>query len=398
VPAICLCFEVHQPFRLRRKFDSSKADLFERYFDLELTRYFFDRIASKCYYPALNLLLGLVEDAKPFRIAFSPTGTWVEQARLWHPDLLELLRKFPRGSVEFVAETYYHSLSSLFVDKAEFVEQVREHELMLRKVFRHKAKVMTNTEMIYNNLIARTAARLGFNAIFTEGVPWILGWRSPNFVYKPPSWVDANIKVLLRNRRLTDDIGFRFCSRDWVQWPLTADKYAAWLAACEGQCINVFLDFETFGEHYWAETGIFDFLRALPFEVNKWESLDWALPRELAELEPVGEFDVFELSTISWADLEMDTSAWLGNDIQRFLFNELQELGKKLRKAGDEELLRVWRCLQTSDMLHHLCMKGASDHAVHAYFSYFHNPIQASATLSKVVLDFVREVEQRLRS
>lgn len=400
---VCLCFEVHQPVRVKKNVEKS-IPLPSRYFDSELNKHLFDRIAHKCYYPATRILLEAMDQLKgekrPFKVAFSITGTWVEQASRWHPDLIELFRQFPRRNVEFLAETCYHSLASLFQDKGEYVEQIKEHMSLMKSLFRQKPKVLTNTEMVYNNVIGRIAAELGFEGIFTEGVPRILGWRSPNYLYRPPPQVTArDIKILLRNRRLTDDIGYRFSARTWDQWPLTADKWASWLVACQGQCLNVFLDYETFGEHHWEDSGIFCFLKALPHEVLKWENLHWALPTEVVRSnKPVGEFDVFEFNTISWADMEMDVSAWLGNGIQRLIFAKLEELGEPIKKLGDADLTKVWRYLQASDLLHHLCTKGWGDGTVHSYFSYFDNQLEGSAAVTEILMDLVQEIGRRARS
>ncbi|HDD45894.1 MAG TPA: alpha-amylase [Candidatus Aenigmarchaeota archaeon] len=391
MPLVNLVFEVHQPIRLRKYgVDRKSKNMFERYFSDSFNKEVFDRVANKCYYPATNTLLDIVNDLKntrkPLKVAFSITGLWIEQAMKWHPDLIELFKQFPKKHVEFISETYYHSLASLFDDMGEWEDQVKEHRALITSLFNQKPKTITNTELIYNNVIARHAEKLGYKGIFTEGVERILGWRSPNYLYRPPN---GNIKILLRNRRLTDDIGYRFSSRWWSEWPLTAEKYAAWLSACDGQVINLFMDYETFGEHHEEGSGIFWFLKALPYKINEYENLTFSLPREVIEKnDAVGVFDVFELSTISWADMEMDVSAWLGNDVQLAFHNELKRLGELVKRAKDKELLRIWRLLQTSDHLHNICTKWWGDGDVHQYFSYFDHPHQGFATIADVLFDF----------
>ncbi|MCD6557636.1 MAG: glycoside hydrolase family 57 protein [Candidatus Aenigmarchaeota archaeon] len=398
---ISLIFEVHQPLRLKKfGIDYYKNNFEERYFATEFNKFVFDRVASKCYWPATQMLLDLVwklkDEGKPFKVAFSITGTWLEQAERYQPGLIDLFKQFPKGYVEFLAETYYHSLASLYEDGTEFKEQVQQQVAAIKSLFGQRPKVMTNTEMIYNNIIAKRAQDMGFDAVFTEGVPHILGWRSPHYVYKPPYYVADKIKVLLRSRQLTDDVGYRFSARWWDQWPLTAEKYSAWLSAAGGDCINLFMDYETIGEHQWEETGIFWFFKALPYQILKYDNLEFALPSEVAKLEPKGEFDVFELSTISWADLEMDVSAWLGNKMQQICFKELKEMEQDVKKTGDKEIIKTWRLLQTSDHLHNICTKWWGDGDVHQYFSYFDTPHQGFITLMEILHDFKTKVHQKL--
>ncbi|MEM5812218.1 MAG: glycoside hydrolase family 57 protein [Candidatus Aenigmatarchaeota archaeon] len=398
---ISLIFEVHQPIRLNKYgIRRDVNNLYERYFSSEFNKLIFDKVARHCYYPATEILLNLVDDLKrdkkPFKVSFSITGLWLEQAERWHPDLVEMFRSFPKNRVEFLDETYYHSLTGLFEDLGQFIEDVKEHRETIKSFFGYEPRVLTNTELIYNNNIARIARQMGYEAIFTEGVDRILQWRSPNYVYTPPSHV-SDIKILLRNRRLTDDVGYRFSSREWDEWPLTAEKYSSWLAASPGQCINLFMDYETFGEHHWEGTGILWFLRALPYQINKWENLIFSLPSEIVEkYKPVGEYDVFEFNTISWADMEMDVSAWLGNDMQRRFFEELKNLLPYVKKTGDSELLRAWKLMQTSDHLHNICTKWWGDGDVHRYFSYFDHPQQGFAAIADVIFDLKQKVFEKL--
>jgi len=270
------------------------------------------------------------------------------------------------------------------------------HRQLVKDLFNYEPKVVANTECVYNNAIAKTVEALGYEAIVTEGVERILDWRSPNYVYKAKN---SSLRVLLRNYRLSDDIGFRFSSRWWEEWPLTAEKYASWLAATQGQVINIFLDYETFGEHHWPESGIHEFLRWLPGEILKWEHLRFSTPSEVVRRHhPVGEIDVHEFSTISWADLERDTSAWIGNSMQMACYRLLKELEPWVKQTGDAELLRLWRYLQISDHLYYMSTKGGGPGDVHNYFNPHGDPIEAFATYSGVLSNFeaavLRELEK----
>ena len=311
-------------------------------------------MADKCYVPATEIILQSLD--KGFKCAFSLSGTVIEQLEQWRPDALGLFKQVARHkNAELLAQTYYHSVASLFDDTGEFEEQVRLHKQLLQSVFGVEPVVMENTEFIFNNSIARSAKRLGFKAIFTEGVERVLGWRSPHYVYSC-----KGIRLLMRNYHLSDDIAFRFNNREWDQYPLTADKFASWVAGSPGDCANVFIDYETFGEHQWADSGIMDFLRWLPAEC---QNKDVALltPGEVADIKPRGELSIDE--TISWADVEKDASAWLGNAFQRTAMDAIQ---KAKAYAVDKKL---WRYLQTSDHFYYMASKYGSCAEVHSYFS-----------------------------
>jgi alpha-amylase len=305
------------------------------------------------------------------------------------PSVLDSFKAlFATGAVDLIEETYYHSLSSLYDDLDEFEKQVHMHRQMIKKIFNYEPKMFRNTETIYDNRIARKIAELGYKGIITEGADKILGWRSPNFIYKP---VNANIKVLMRNYKLSDDVGFRFSSRNWPEFPLTADKYANWMSNSFGDVINLFMDYETFGEHQWTETGIFEFLKHLPGEVFKHDNLDFATVSEAVELyNPVGDIDV--PNAISWADEDRNVSTWLGNDMQIACFNELKNIGRKLKETGNQRLLRTWRRLQTSDHLYYCSTKGLADGAVHAYFSPYDNPYEGFMNYMNILQDLKQRV------
>ena len=385
-------FEVHQPMRLNRfsVFNiGSDADTLN-YFNNKLNHEIFEKVAKKCYLPTNNLLLNLINefDGK-FRISFSLTGTFVEYCERFMPSVIDSFKKlFATGAVDMIEETYFHSLSGLYDDLDEFEEQIMMHRQMIKRLFNYEPKVFRNTEAIYDNRIAKKIEEMGYKGIITEGTEKILGWRSSNYLYRP---INSDIKVLLRNYSLSDDIGFRFSSRHWPGFPLTADKYANWMSRCEGDLINLFIDYETFGEHQWTETGIFDFLSHLPNEALKYEQLDFVTVSEAVDrYQPVGEIDV--PWAISWADADRDVSTWLGNDMQFACFNELKDIGKKLKKRGDGELLNVWRRLQTSDHLYYVSTKGLEDGDVHAYFSHYDGPYDGFINYMNVLQDLKQKI------
>ncbi|MEM7821393.1 MAG: glycoside hydrolase family 57 protein [Candidatus Aenigmatarchaeota archaeon] len=400
---INLCFKVHQPFRIANfqpNGNIKNENIFYNYFNHGLNKFVFDRIANRCYLNANSILLEAIDnlkgEKKKFKVSFSITGVFLELCKMFNEDVIESFKELGRtGCVEFLGETYYHSLSSLFESKEEFVEQVKMHTQAMKEFFGVEPKVFVNTEMIYNNIIAKIVEDLGFKGIFTEGAERILGWRSPNYVYirkfcfpNDPGQ-DKRIRVLLRNYRLSDDIGYRFSAKDWDQWPLTADKFAAWINATPGQCINLFMDYETFGEHHWPESGIFWFLKALPYEILKYEQLQFSTPSETIKKNyPVGEIDVFEFCTSSWADMERDVSAWLGNRMQQICFEEIKNLEGIIKKSKNQEFKRIWRLLQTSDHLYYICTKWWGDGDVHRYFSCFPSPQDGFANFMAIISDF----------
>jgi len=393
MPSVCLYFEVHQPMRLNH-FTVFKIganhDRFSDYFNDKLNQEIFEKVAKKCYLPTNKILLDLINkyDGK-FRVSFSLTGTFIEYCERYMPSVLDSFKDlFATGAVDLIEETYFHSLSSLYDDLDEFEKQVQMHRQMIKRIFNYEPKIFRNTETIYDNRIARKIAELGYKGIITEGADKILGWRSPNFIYKP---VNANIKVLMRNYNLSDDVGFRFSSRNWPGFPLTADKYANWMSNSFGDVINLFMDYETFGEHQWIETGIFEFLKHLPGEVFKHDNLDFATVSEAVEkYKPVGEIDV--PWAISWADEDRNVSTWLGNDMQIACFNELKNIGRKLKEKANERLLKTWRRLQTSDHLYYCSTKGLADGAVHAYFSPYDSPYEGFMNYMNVLQDLKQRV------
>lgn len=394
-PSICLYFHLHQPTRLRRYSVFDKANrhkgTHDAYFDDGMDKHYFHKIANQCYRPANKIIQeAITESDGAFKVSFSITGVWLDQCMKYAPDVLESFRRMARtGSVEFVDETYYHSLSSLWWDAAEFNEQVRMHSAKIAELFGQQPRVFRNTELIYSNRIASQASSLGFEGILAEGVDRVLGWRSPNYVYTAKG---SGIKVLLRNYRLSDDIGFRFSERSWSQWPLTADKYVSWLDASTGQTINLFMDYETFGEHHWPGSGVMEFLHHFPRQALR-SGLEFKTVGQTVAAYPSSDV-VDSQSVVSWADLERDASAWLGNKIQDYAFSQLWRLEKEAKAQGGA-MLDTWRRLGVSDHFMYLCLKSWADGDVHKHFSPYKdwNPYDNFINYMNILNDF----ESRLR-
>lgn len=394
--AICFYFQVHQPDRLRqyRFFDIGNDS---NYYDEFANRTILNRVAQRCYIPMNNLLLDIIgKCGKQFKFAFSISGAVIEQFEKYAPEVLESFKRLAdTGCVEFLAETYSHSLSSL-VDINEFQRQVKLHAALIHKHFGVKPKAFRNTELIYSDQIGATVAKMGYTCMLTEGARHILGWKSPNFVYT--NAINPKLKLLLRNFTLSDDIAFRFSDRSWNNWPVDVDKYIAWLSDSikEGQVINLFMDYETFGEHQRVSTGIFDFFKALPEAVLSRTDFQFCTPSEVArKYEPVAALDV--PFPISWADEERDTTAWLGNELQNEAFNKLYALSDRVLAAEDESITRDWLKLQESDHFYYMCTKFFSDGMVHNYFNPYDTPYEAFINYMNVLSDFALRVEKRLK-
>ncbi len=404
---IVLAFEVHQPRRIKKDFFWSdlmgthpKVPLRDFYFDRLSDREIFLRASRKAYTPTNEIILDLIDqhkaDPRGFKVAFGISGLFLEQCEEYDPDLLETFRQLVKtGRVEIMEETYYHSLSSLYDDMEEFDEQIKLHREKVRELLGYEPKFFENTELIYNDRIANHISRLGYSGIFAEGAERILGWRSPNYVYVSKG--EAKIRVLFRNYRLSDDVAFRFSARWWSEWPLTAKKYADWLSKTPGQYVGLFMDYETFGEHQWPETGIHDFLRSLPSEVLSHDNLTFATPSEVVrEEEPVDEVTVPPDSTTSWADTERDTSCWLGNALQWAYFRTLQRLGNELKGYKGPEI-EVWRNFQESDIPYYMYTYGGGPGEVHSYFSPYPSPYDAAVTGLSALWDFEQKIREKLK-
>ncbi len=385
--SICFYFQVHQPFRLKkyRFFDIGNDHSY--YNDYE-NRTIMRKVAEKCYLPANQLMLDLVNEyGDNFKIAYSLSGTVIDQFELYAPDVLESFQKlFATGRVELLDETYSHSLSALRPEDV-FDYQVNRHRKKVKELFGLQPKIFRNTELIYSDEIGEKVAKLGYEGMLTEGARHIMGWKSPNYLYC--NAVNPKLKLLLKNFKLSDDIAFRFSNSAWDEYPLTAEKYVAWLNAIDPneEVVNLFMDYETFGEHQWKETGIFDFMRALPEKVFKYSDYQFHTPSEVvAKHNPVGVLNV--PYPISWADEERDLTAWLGNELQNEAFENLYKLFERVKELDDPELWRDWLYLQTSDHFYYMCTKWFSDGDVHKYFNPYSSPYEAFINYMNILSDF----------
>jgi alpha-amylase len=406
---VVIGFKLHQPYRIRndfleyrfKKIKVNNDELGEYYFGFKSDYEIFKRVSEKCYIPATRIILEEIDkykkDLKKVKFFFSFSGLFVEQAKKWNEELLDIFKDLIKtGCVEFLCQTYFHSLSSLWKDKSEWIEQIMMHKSLIKELFNYEPKIFENTELIYNNTIAYYIEKLGFKGIIAEGTEKILGWRKPTYVYKAKYC--KNLNVLLRHYRLSDDIAFRFSLRNWDQWPLTAEKYASWIKNCEGNIILIFVDYETFGEHHWKESGILDFLKYLPEEMIKYEELYLSTPTEVIEnLQPVGEIDVDEANTISWADEEKDISAWYKNSLQKEYIKLLEKLEKYVKETKDENLIKTWRYLQVSDIPYYMSLKKGASEEVHEYFSVYKSPLHVATLALSILLDFESRVKNNLK-
>ncbi|HPO68683.1 MAG TPA: glycoside hydrolase family 57 protein [Anaerohalosphaeraceae bacterium] len=390
--SVCFYFQVHQPFRLRHYtvFDHSP-----RYFDEFKNASICRKVANKCYLPANRLMLDIIRRLEGrFKIAFSLTGVIIEQFKKYCPEVMSTFDALAEtGCVEVLGETYYHSLSFLY-SYDEFIEQINMHTDLMRQLYGQTPRVFRNTELIYSNALAETIEKMGqFDAVITEGADHILGGRSSNFVYRPPNC--SRIKLLLKNYSLSDDIAFRFGNRNWCEYPLTAEKFASWINRINGngQCVNLFMDYETFGEHQWEDTGIFSFMSHLPEEVLKHPDNNFMTPSELADTyDAAGVVDVPHI--ISWADIERDLSAWLGNAMQSNALHEIYKIEKLIKQTHNEELIADWRRLQTSDHFYYMCTKYFSDGDVHKYFNPYESPYDSYINFMNVLTNLRERCNQ----
>lgn len=395
---INLYLHVHQPFRVRQYsvFDTAvNHDYFdEKEWDTDRNnKKVFLKVADKSYRPMNALLEKLLGEHPDFKLSLSITGTFLEQAEAWAPDVIESFKRLvDTGRVEIVAETYYHSLA-FFFSVPEFERQVEAHKQKIRELFGVETSVFRNTELAYNDDLAKWADEYGFKGILAEGWDPILEWRSPNFVYKPAGTKD--IALLMKNYKLSDDLAFRFSNRGWSEWPLTPDKYSNWTAAAiqDQSLINLFMDYETFGEHQWADTGIFEFFEQF---VGSWlsvpENTFYTVSGAIDAFEPQGEISM--PNTVTWADNERDLTAWLGNDMQNELVKYIYSLEDDILRTNDLDLIADWRKIQTSDHLYYVCTKWFTDGDVHAYFSPYESPYDAFL----FVINTVRDLRFRLHA
>ena len=391
--SICFYFQVHQPMRLRsyRFFDiGEKHDYFDDLNNAQIMR----KVAQKNYLPMNSLLLDLIHEyGSAFKVSFSISGTALDQFEAYAPDVLESFKRLAEtGQVEFLAETYSHSLSAL-KSKQEFTSQVKEQAAKIESLFGQRPSTFRNTELIYSDEIGALVADLGYDVMLTEGAKHVMGWRSPNYLYT--NAINPKLKLLLKNFQLSDDIAFRFSQQSWKEWPLTTEKFVGWLNQLDPKedVVNLFMDYETFGEHQWAETGIFDFMKALPARVFSHSDFTFNTPLELGQtLQAVAPIHV--PYPISWADEERDLTAWLGNELQDEAFDKLYALEEKVQQCHDPQIHHDWLYLQTSDHFYYMCTKWFSDGDVHKYFNPYGTPYEAFINYMNVLSDFIIRVEK----
>ena len=386
--SIVLYLHVHQPYRIA-PYSIFNTGYEHDYFNDERApqparnRAILKKVADKSYFPANRMLMELLEKYPQFRISLSITGTFIEQCEAWAPDILKSFHELvATGRVEIVGETYYHSLA-FFYSRTEFERQVRKHHDKINQLFGVCPTAFRNTELAYYDELGEWADNAGYKAILAEGWDPILGWRSPNYVYQPPR--TKQIRLMMKNYRLSDDVAFRFSNRDWSEWPLTVDKYMSWLPVDDEQVINLFMDYETFGEHQWDDTGIFNFMKTFVSRIHDSPWYDFKTITEAAKL-PAN--DIISMPyTVTWADTERDLSAWLGNAMQQEALRCLYELEDTIIRINDEQLLEDWRRLQTSDHAYYMCTKYFRDGDVHAYFSPYRSPYDAFIYFMNAVRD-----------
>jgi alpha-amylase len=383
MPDACLYFQVHQPNRLL-PYDFFRIGENAVYEDEALNREILNKVSDKCYLPANRMFKKLIEKNEGrFRMALSISGTVIEQMERFRPDVLESFQELvASGGVELLAETYYHSLAFVHSNR-EFDRQVELHLEKLEEVFSVRPRVFRNTELIYNDAIAAKAETMGFDGVVAEGVERNLNGMSPNFLYRAPT--TARIKTLLRNIRLSDDLGFRFSDKSWCEYPLSPEKFAGWLAECEGDVTTLFMDYEAIGEHHWQETGIFSFWEKLPEAISE-AGLQWVTPTEAVELYRASrEYSSRQLT--SWADTERDLSAWMGNVMQQEAIEKVHRLEQEILAVGDPELTHIWAKMQTSDHFYWMSTKGGADGSVHRYFTPYPSPYDAYIYFMNVLAD-----------
>jgi alpha-amylase len=397
---VCPYFHVHQPYRIKRYrvFDIGKDNqYFNDNSEADLNnRKIINKVAEKSYRPMNKVLLELLKKHPEFRFALSFSGTVLDQFETYAPDVLESFQELvATGRVEILADTYHHSLS-FFYSVPEFEKQVAKHAQRIHELFGQKPKVFRNTELSYRNDLAKWCEDNGYLGIMAEGWDPVLGWRSPNHVYRPVGC--RRIKVLLKNYKLSDDVAFRFSNKEWASYPLSAETYADWIQAHhgDGSTVNLFMDYETFGEHQWEDTGVFNFIKALPEILLKHPDTSFKTPTETIEsYDAVGEIDVPDILT--WADTDRDLTAWTGNDIQQDAIASIYAMEKDVLATEDSELIETWRKLQTSDHFYYMCTKWSNDGDVHAYFSPYESPYDAYVAFMNALSDLQLRIQHAVK-
>jgi len=389
---LCFYFQIHQPVRLRkyRFFDIGKR---HDYFDDYVNSSTIHRVAEQCYLPANRLMLELIQRyGNNFKVAYSISGTALEQFEMHAPAVIESFKELAATEcVEFLAETYGHSLASLS-DTDEFEHQVKRHALKMETLFGQRPVTLRNSSLIYSDRIGERVAAMGYEAMLTDGAKHVLGWKSPNFLYT--NALNPKLKLLLKNSRLSDDLSMRFSDRQWSEWPLTAEKYTGWLknSAKESEVVNLFMNYETFGEYQKADTGIWEFLRHLPECIFTETDFEMLLPRETVKKhQPVAPLHV--PYPISWADEERDITGWLGNELQTEAFEELYNVQGQVRRLKDSQLLEDYSRLQASDHFYYMGTKWFSDGDFRRHHSPYESPYEAFINYMNVLSDFIARVE-----
>jgi len=395
--SVCFYFQVHQPFRVKRYkvFDIGwNHEYFNDTSETDLNNIkVLQKVSEKSYLPANAVFLQLLKDIPEFKISFSLSGIFLEQIELYAPEVLKSFQKLvDTGKVEILSETYYHSLS-FFYSREEFERQVDLHKKLVKRLFKVTPSVFRNTELAYTNSLAQWAESKKYKGIIAEGWDSFLGWRSPNFLYQPQG--TTKIKLLLKNYKLSDDMAFRFSEKSWKEWPLSSEKFAHWINQTNGtgDVVNLFMDYETFGEHQWADTGIFEFIKQMPREVLKHPHNDFVTPSESIARYPAR--DVVDVPhVVTWADTERDLSAWTGNAIQKSALNFIYSIEPQILKTKNRELIDDWRKLQTSDHFYYMCTKWFSDGDVHKYFNPYETPYDAFISY----MNAAKDLEGRINS
>ncbi|OGV70235.1 MAG: alpha-amylase [Lentisphaerae bacterium RIFOXYA12_FULL_48_11] len=392
--AVCLNFQIHQPYRLRTDYNFFCIGRDHNYEDSKTNRDITRKVADRCYIPTNRMMLDLIRKHKGrFRISYSISGVCLEQLEKYAPEVIDSFKELVNtGCVEMLNETYYHSLAFNF-SRQEFHDQVLAHQDKILRLFGVRPSTFRNTELIYSNDVALEAEKMGFTAILAEGANQILGWHSPNYMYQPDPC--SSIGLLLRNYRLSDDIAFRFSDRNWEEWPLSSGKYAGWIhkIAGSGEVVNLFMDYETFGEHQDKDTGILDFFHKLPSEILRHPDFKFQTPLEVvSSLKPAAKLDVPYF--ISWADVERDLTAWTGNSLQDSAIQMAYSLEAAVKKSNDTNLIHAWRKLLTSDHFYYMCTKWFSDGDVHKYFNPYTSPYDAYVVYINVINDIKETLKQ----
>ena len=391
--SICIYFQIHHPERLRKYqfFDIGKK---HNYFDNYANRSELEDLAENCYLPANALLLDLIKKYEgKFKVAFSISGSAIDQLEMHTPEVIRSFQELAQtGQVEFLAETYSHSLASLSEDTDEFELQVKRHSAAIKELFGKKPVTFRNTSLIYSDKIGKRVADLGFKTMLTDGAKHVLGWKSPNFIYK--NALDENLNLLLKNSKLSDDIAIRFSDRNWSKYPLTSEKYVDWVSHSlqDTEVLNLFMNYEVIGHYNRAESGIFDFLRYFIQQIAENPNYQFLLPKEVTKKHTAK--DILPVPyPISWTDEERDITSWLGNELQKEAFTELFKIQPLVKKKKNAELNEDYSRLQASEHFYFMRTKLFSGADYHKYILPYESPYEAFINYMNVLSDFIERVK-----